>query len=489
MPTLLVVDDEPSILLAFRRAFRSTPVGVVTAETGGEGLAQARVHRPDVVVLDVQLPDQSGLEVLRKLRALDARSVVIFITGKSTTDTAIEAMKLGAFEYLLKPLELAQLRQVIERALAISRLMHVPAVVADNDPVDDRADAIVGRCPAMQEVYKAIGRVAGQDVTVLIAGESGTGKELVARAVYQHSRRAAGPFLAINCAALPDHLLESELFGHEKGAFTGADRRRIGKFEQCSGGTLFLDEVADLPPPAQSKMLRLLQEQEFERLGGSETLRTDVRLLAATNQNLEALVKQGRFREDLYYRLNVFTIRLPPLRERGEDVPLLVQHYVRRFSREFGNEAPPVPPDTVALLSRFPWPGNVRELQNVLKQALLQAAGAVLAPDFLPTHLVRENQEPAAPAATPATDDNALAYPPLHQFIEQQLRAGSENLYDEALRRLERLLLTRVLQHTGGNQVQAAKILGITRGSLRTKIRDHGITIARTVASGEEVAD
>src|SRR5438132_6901274 len=292
MPLLLVVDDEPSILTAFRRAFRDEPLEVRTAETAGEGLELAQQHRPDVIILDVQLPDMSGLEALGRLRELDARSPVIFITGKSTTDTAIEAMKLGAYEYLLKPLELAQLRQVIGRALAISRLMHVPAVVADADVLDDRTDAIIGRCPAMQKVYKDIGRVAGQDVTVLIDGESGTGKELVARAIYQHGRRAAGPFLAINCAAIPEGLLESELFGHEKGAFTGAEQRRIGKFEQCSGGTLFLDEVADLSPLTQSKMLRLLQEQQFERLGGNETIQADVRVIAATNRGLEELVAQ-----------------------------------------------------------------------------------------------------------------------------------------------------------------------------------------------------
>ncbi|HEV3081286.1 MAG TPA: sigma-54 dependent transcriptional regulator, partial [Gemmataceae bacterium] len=270
MPTLLVVDDEPSILAAFGRAFRDTAFTVYTAETARDGLALARAQQPDVIIFDVHLPDMTGLEAYKTLRAMDARSPVIFITGKSTTDTAIEAMKLGAYDYLLKPLELPQLRQVIDRAAEISRMSHVPAVLAEQEAVDDRVDAIVGRCPAMQDVYKAIGRVANQDVTVLITGESGTGKELVARAIYQHSRRAAGPFLAINCAAIPEQLLESELFGHEKGAFTGADRRRIGKFEQCAGGTLFLDEVADMSPLTQSKMLRFLQEQQFERVGGNE---------------------------------------------------------------------------------------------------------------------------------------------------------------------------------------------------------------------------
>jgi DNA-binding NtrC family response regulator len=471
MPTLLVVDDEPAILLAFRRAFRDTPYETITAETASEGIDLARDRRADVIVLDVQLPDGSGLELFAKLRALDARTPVIFITGKSTTDTAIEAMKLGAYDYLFKPLELAPLRQLIDRAAAISRLMHVPAVVtADDEAVDERSDAIIGRCPGMQEVYKAIGRVAAQDETVLISGESGTGKELVARALYQHSRRATGPFLAINCAAIPETLLESELFGHERGAFTGADRQRIGKFEQCSGGTLFLDEVADLSPLAQSKMLRVLQEQKFDRLGGNETVETDVRVLAATNRDLEPLVTQGRFRQDLYYRLNTYTIRLPPLRERGDDLLLLAQHFLRRFGRELGKDIQGITPEARDLLRRYPWTGNIRELQSVLKQALLQASGPVLLPEFLP-RLLRETKEVSV-----LRDEDALA-----QYVDEQLNTGAEGLHGHTLRKVERLLLTRVLQQTGGNQLQAAKILGITRGSLRNKIRDLGISISRSV--------
>jgi two-component system nitrogen regulation response regulator GlnG len=479
MPTLLVVDDESSILLAFRKAFREPAVTVLTAETAAEGLEVARQRHPDVIVLDVHLPDMSGLEMLRRLRELDARSPIVFITGKSTTDTAIEAMKLGAYEYLLKPVELSTLRQVVEKALAISRLMHVPAVLAAADAVDDRADAIVGVCPPMQEVYKAIGRVAAQDVTVLITGESGTGKELVARALYQHSRRAGGPFLPINCAAIPEHLLESELFGHEKGAFTGADRRRIGKFEQCHGGTLFLDEVGTMSALTQSKLLRVLQEQTFERLGGNEMIRADVRVLAATNTNLEAAVAAGRFRLDLYYRLSVFTIHLPPLRSRGDDLNLLVGHYLPRFNRELGKDVQSVAPEALELLRRYPWPGNVRELQSVLKQALLQAAGPVLLPDFLPANVTG--------APPPADGDEATAThePSVEAFIEARLQEGSQQLYAEALEQLERLLLTRVLRQTGGNQLQAAKILGITRGSLRTKIRDLGIRIDRTVSGGD----
>jgi two-component system nitrogen regulation response regulator GlnG len=484
MPTLLVVDDESSILQAFRRAFREPGLEVVTALTAADGLELARRRRPDAIVLDIHLPDLPGLEMLRRLREVDARSPVIFITGKSTTDTAIEAMKLGAYEYLLKPLELSQLRQVVGQALAISRLMHVPAVVADDVPALDHSDAIVGRCPALQAVYKAIGRVAAQDVAVLITGATGTGKELVARALYQHSRRAAGPFLAVNSAALPEHLVESELFGHEKGAFTGADRRRIGKFEQCQGGTLFLDEVGDLSPLTQGKMLRLLQEQRFERLGGEETVRADVRILAATNKDLEEAVAGGRFRQDLYYRLSVFSIHLPPLRERGDDLPLLAQHYVRRFARELGKEVRQVAPEALELLRRYPWPGNVRELQSVLKQALLLATGPVLLPDFLPPALV---QQPPTPESGSSSEDGAggLRDPDLERFIDRRIAAGTEELYAEAVRRLERILITRVLRHTGGNQVQAARTLGITRGSLRAKVRELGIRIDRTVRGGE----
>jgi two-component system nitrogen regulation response regulator GlnG len=478
MPTLLVVDDEPAILVAFRRAYRNTALEVATAEAASDALALFKQLRPDVVVLDVQLPDQTGLDLFRRIRAVDARTPVIFITGKTTTDTAIEAMKLGAYDYLFKPLELGPLRQTIDRALALSRLVHTPAVVAEEEAVDERADAIIGRCPAMLQVYKAIGRVADQDVTALITGETGTGKELVARAIYQHSRRAAGPFLAINCAAIPEQLLESELFGHEKGAFTGADRGRIGKFEQCSGGTLFLDEVGDMSPLTQSKLLRVLQEQRFERLGGNETIQTDVRLLAATNRDLEAMVARGRFRQDLFYRLGVFGIHLPPLRERGDDIVLLIQHYIRRFSRELGKDVQGVAPEAIELLRHYAWPGNVRELQSVLKQALLQATGSILVPDFLPVALLKRGQN-----GTTGPEEST----PLLHFIDEQLAAGTEDLYEESLRRMERILLGRVLQHTNGNQVQAAKILGITRGSLRNKLRELGITIARTVEGSEEV--
>jgi two-component system response regulator AtoC len=477
MPTLLVVDDEPAIQHAFQKAFRGTH-GLRAAGTAAEAVAALSAERPDVVVLDVRLPDATGLETFHALRKLDARVPIILITGHGTTDLAIEAMKHGAFDYLSKPLELPVLREQIDRAVRSSLLMNTPAALPAESP-PPAGDLLVGRCPPMQEVYKAIGRVAAQDVTVLVTGESGTGKELVARAIYQHGRRADRPFLAINCGAIPENLVESELFGHEKGAFTGADRKRIGKFEQCDGGTLLLDEVGEMPPLAQVKLLRVLQEQAFERVGGAETVRVDVRVIAATNADLEGMTADGRFRKDLFFRLTGFTIPLPPLRDRGDDIRLLLDHYLRRFEREMGKPRTEVPADTLAALTAYPWPGNVRELQSVVRQSLLQMSGSVLLPDFLPAQVT---SAPAAqsphPAGSGAFDWDA--------FVADRIATGSETVYAESLVRMEREVLVRVLKYTNGNQLQAARILGITRGSLRTKIRTLGISIGRAVWSDDD---
>ncbi len=467
MPTLLVIDDEPAILHFFRRAFQKEAVTLLTAGTAAEGLEKVMVERPDVVILDINLPDQSGLEAFGRIRQMDRRIPVIFITGHGTTGTAIEAMRQGAYEYLLKPLELDPLVDLVTRAFEISRLMRVPAVVPDAEAPADTGEVLIGKCPAMQEVYKSIGRVAPQDVTVLILGESGTGKELVARAIYHYSRRAKGPFLAINCAAIPETLLESELFGHERGAFTGADRKRIGKFEQCHGGTLFLDEIGDMTPLTQTKVLRVLQDQQFERVGGNETIRTDVRLIAATNRDLEKLMAAGQFRSDLYYRLNVYSVRLPPLRERLDDLPILVDHFLKRFSRELGKEVSRASPEALEVLRRHPWPGNLRELQSVLKQALLQATGSVLLPEFLPP-LVRPEGEAASAGL-------ALTLGDLQQFIQERLSAGTKDLYTEWQAVAERHLLGVVLKHTHHNLSQAARILGINRSTLRAKLHAHGL--------------
>jgi two-component system nitrogen regulation response regulator GlnG len=480
MPVLLVIDDEPAILHAFRRGFQQSDVTVLTAASAEEGLALVTQHDPDVVILDLALPDCPGLDVFRRLHQRHPKIPVIFITGHGTTDTAIEAMKLGAFDYLLKPLELPHVRDLVARACAISRLMRVPAVT-EEEPRQEQADVLVGRCPAMQDVYKAIGRVAPQDVTVLIRGETGTGKELVARAIYHHSRRASAPFLAVNCAAIPETLLESELFGHERGAFTGAERKRIGKFEQCAGGTLFLDEIGDMTPLTQAKILRVLQAQQFERVGGNETIQTNVRIIAATNRDLEYLIPAGQFRSDLYYRLSVFPVVLPPLRERGDDLPLLIHHFLKQLGPALGKEVQEVAPETLDLLRHYAWPGNVRELHSLLKQALLHATGPVLLPEFLPAALRTPKDSP------PSGPD--MPFPDWERFLTDRLHVGSTDLYTEALTMMERPLLTRVLSHTGGNQLQAAQILGITRNSLRHKLRALGITIARTVCTPDDQSD
>jgi two-component system, NtrC family, nitrogen regulation response regulator GlnG len=481
MPVLLVIDDEPLTLDCFRYLFPKGQVAVLTATSATEGLKLFSERRPDVVVLDVRLPDLSGLEAFRRFHDSDARVPIILITGHGTAETAIEAMRLGAYEYVVKPLDPVPLREMIARAFEISRLMRVPAKVAEPGPPDDAADMLVGSCPAMQEVYKAIGRVAPQDVIVLIRGESGTGKELVARAIYYYSKRAHGPFLAVNCAAIPEPLLESELFGHEKGAFTGADRKRIGKFEQCDGGTLFLDEIGDMTPLTQAKILRVLQDKHFERVGGNEPIKTDVRILAATNRDLEAMIAAGRFRNDLYYRLNVYTIRLPPLRERGHDLPLLTDHFLKRFRRELSKDVSSIAGETLEFLQRHPWPGNVRELQSVLKQALLQATGSVLVPEFLPAALRGGNKAP--PASVPTEN---VTFPGLRQFIQDRLEAGSTDLHAEFQAATERLLLLLVLGHTDNNLTRAARILGISRATLRHKLAALGITIERSTSVGEE---
>jgi DNA-binding NtrC family response regulator len=479
MAHLLLIDDDPAMVPEqVRHAFPAPDHRVEVAGTGAEGLQRVGAEPPDVILLDLRLPDQSGLEVYQQIRQIDARIPVIFVTMAKGADAAIEAMKQGAYDYLFKPLDLPQLRRVVGEAVEVARRMRAPAIVAETAADPDMEGAIVGGCPAMREVYKAIGRVAGQDVPVLITGESGTGKELVARAVYQHGPRAKALFLALNCAAIPENLLESELFGHEKGAFTGADRRRIGKFEQVSGGTLFLDEIGDMPLALQAKILRLMQEQTFERVGGNETIRTDVRLIAASHRDLKTSSQEGKFRPDLYYRLSVFTIHLPPLRERGDDLELLVGHYVRRFSRELGREVVEVAPEVLERLRGYAWPGNVRELQSVLKQALLRASGPVLLPAFLPEF----SEEISAPA-TVSPQGEVID---LGAFLRQRLGPDSHDLYAELHRQVDRLFLTRVLEYTRGNQHQAARLLGIARQTLRLKLRELGLQITRSVDADDQ---
>jgi two-component system nitrogen regulation response regulator GlnG len=471
MATLLVIDDEESVRYSFCRVFASDAVQVLTAATAAEGIDLVREHSPDVVVLDLQMPDQSGLEVFREIHATDPKRPVLFITAHGTTETAIEAMKGGAFDYLVKPVDLDKLSQLIERAFEAARLMRVPAVL----PAEEASDRIVGRSPVMQEMCKAIGRVAQQDVNVLVLGESGTGKELVARAIYHHSRRADKPFLAINCAAIPEALLESELFGHEQGAFTGATRRHIGKFEKCHGGTLFLDEIGDMPPALQAKMLRVLQEQRFERVGGNEVLHTQVRVLAATNQDLDRLTTEQRFRKDLLYRLKTVTIRVPPLRERLDDIAELAHYFLFRFDRELHLDMRGFAPETLDLLQSYAWPGNVRELQSTIKQGMLNASGHILLPEFLPVEVLSKRPTLNSEASNLDMSD----WP---AWIDSLLAAGEKDLYRKVVEAVERVLLPRVLKQTRGLQAQAGEILGINRATLRHKLRTLGLTPDRAAS-------
>jgi two-component system nitrogen regulation response regulator GlnG len=468
---VLLIDDDATITpVQVRKTFPAPQYRVDIATDGASGIELVRTKSPDVVLLDLRLPDQSGLQVHEEIRAIDARIPVVFITVAKSADAAIEAMKRGAFNYLHKPLDLDRLRGTVFEALEVARRMRAPVVLSETAPADGRDGAIVGGSPAMLDVYKAIGRVAAQDVTVLITGNSGTGKELVARAIYQHSARSKAPFLALNCAAIPENLLESELFGHERGAFTGADRRRVGKFEQCGGGTLLLDEIGDMPVALQAKILRVLQEQTFERVGGSETIKTDVRVIASTHRDLRARCAEETFRSDLYYRLGVFTIHLPPLRERQQDLPMLVRHYVRQFSRELGRDVVDVAVDAMEQLVAYDWPGNVRELQSVVKQALLHASGSVLLPAFLP-----DLSMAASKSAQPVARHDELDF---RAFVGERLAPGDGDLYSEAHRHVDRFLLTQVLEYTKGNQRQASRLLGISRQTMRAKLRSMNLHIA-----------
>ena len=474
MGRLLIIDDEPLILDSLRLVFGAPEYELITARTASEGLNRYSASEPDVVLLDVRLPDMSGLDAFRQLHDLNPKTPIILITGHGSAATAIEAMRLGAYEYVVKPFHADAIVELIDGAIETSRMMRVPArVPSDDTDGDPSADLLVGQCPSMQEVYRSIGRVAANDVTVLILGESGTGKEVVARAIYNYSPRSNGRFLAINCAAIPEQLLESELFGHEKGSFTGADRKRIGKFELCNEGTLFLDEIGDMTPLMQTKILRVLQDQQFERVGGNETICTHARMIAATNRDLEKMIADGEFRSDLYYRLNVYEIRLPPLRERGEDLGLLVKHFLRRYGKELDKDVTDIAPEAMRLLKDYTWPGNIRELQSVVKHILLEATGPLIVPAFIPAFL-RSNSANASMQTESATLGDSFV-----QRVRQRLEAGSMNTYAELISQAEREIIGEVLRFTDGNLSLAAKRLGISRTTLRAKLAGLGILIER----------
>jgi DNA-binding NtrC family response regulator len=514
---VLVIDDDRSVRHLIQKGLSSAGYEVVTAETGEEGIQCMLDSPPDVALLDIFLPESNGLELFRKLHSLDRKLPVIFITGDTSSSTAIEAMRIGAFDYVAKPINLEQIENLVSSAIASRQLMEEPVALSIGE-ASETGEQFIGRGPAMLQVFKAIGRVAAQDVTILVRGESGSGKELVARALFEHSDRREMPYVAVNCAALPDQLLESELFGHEKGAFTGADRRREGKFKQCDGGTIFMDEIGDMSPMVQAKVLRLIQEQMFERVGGNESIKTNVRIIAATNRNLEQMVIDGTFREDLLYRLNGFTINLPPLRHRREDIVPLLEYFLRRARSDMRkHDLNGIAPSALELLLAYDWPGNVRQLQSVVRQAVLNTTGTVMGPDALPSFIrtgepltgatdaptLRVDSEGPVLLPSPAlavTDsgeaslardkkswiesrsDEAFS---LGEFIDQRMRSGTDNLYAEALEELERSLFARVLAATGGNQSKTAQILGITRGKVRDRIAAFEIQMDRTVKIGK----
>ncbi|MBE7503340.1 MAG: sigma-54-dependent Fis family transcriptional regulator [Verrucomicrobiales bacterium] len=480
MDKLLLIDDEADMLYSFRRIFPATELDLITASSGEEGLRLIPQVHPDLVLMDVRLGGLSGLETLRRIRQIDARLPVILMTAYGTTQTAIEAMKLGAFDYLLKPFEVPRLKEIVFGALRAARAMRQ---VVSYQPLLDQEDfelGIVGRSPAMQEVFKRIGQLAASDATALITGESGTGKELVARAIYHHSRRSQQPFLAVNCAALPEPLLESELFGHEKGAFTGATSQRIGRFEQCHQGTLFLDEIGDLSLATQTKMLRVLQSGTFERVGGNQTLQANVRVIAATNQDLEQAVAERRFREDLFYRLNVVRLRLPPLRERPGDVALLVNYFLGKFAQDHAQRPKSLSADALAMLERYRWPGNVRELENAIEHATVVAKGEAILLEDLPAEVTQPSatHRPSAAAAPDAPPRSAPEAAPAAASPSPDLASLASALFQWArqdprrriIDAVERELVLHALRETRGNQVQAARLLGMTRATLRKRI-------------------
>jgi nitrogen regulation protein NR(I) len=467
MEKVALVDDDLSLCHFLRRTLILKGYQVFPYHSGREALEGIK-EDCDLVLLDNRMPDLTGLEVLKEMKKNFPKMPVIIMTAFGTTETAIEAMRLGAFDYILKPFELEEIFDLINRGLVAGKLMKRAVAIPALAVAQEDSDQIVGKCKAMQEVYKMIGQVAESDVTVLIRGESGTGKELVARAIYQHSRRKEGPFLAVNCAAIPETLLESELFGHEKGAFTGANKRRIGKFEQCSQGTILLDEVGDMALTTQAKILRVLQEGKFERIGSNETVRVNVRALASTHRKLEEMIKQGTFREDLYYRLKIMTITLPPLRDRKEDIQELTEYFFHFYNRQLDTQVSYIDPLVFDKLLPYQWPGNVRELANTIKRGLILCKGEVMTE----REIVFDVDDEATEFSNEQELETVLVKR-LDPLFTDILRFWGTSLRANLLEKVEKFLIQKALFETKGNQVQAARLLGISRNTLRSRIEKY----------------
>ena len=508
-PTILVIDDDSEIRYSLTRVLSSRDYAVTAAGSGEEAIAAVKKGAPDVIFLDIRMGGMGGIETLQHIRSINPRQLVILMTAFGTAQTAIEAMKYGAFDYIMKPFAPQKVLTLAENALKTHADLRAAGDYKPSLNTEDYKEGIVCSSVAMQEVFKTIGQVTASDVTVMITGESGTGKELVARSIFKHSHRANRPFIAVNCAAIPENLIESDLFGHEKGSYTGATAQRIGKFELCDGGTIFLDEIGDMALATQTKILRVLQEGEIQRVGGTETIKVDVRVIAATNKDLEEIVKARTFREDLYYRLNVVRIRMPTLGERLEDIPQIVDYMLQTLEKQKKTRVKKVSVEALAVLLRHPWPGNVRELENVIYRSAVIAQGDTILWKDLPSEIresagpgggaapvpaaapiptsegpplgrpveaaiepaaTRKPEEPApeVPTASPLSLDDAL------DFVYARLKAEDK---EPVLERLEREMITRVLKDENGNLVRASERLGMTRTTLRKRIDALGLKV------------
>lgn len=482
MSFILIIDDDQQLSRSFAKLLDEEGYDVWTASSGEEGLRQVRTRTPDLVILDIRLPGMNGIDTFKAIHELHPKLPVIMITAYGSTETTIETIRMGAFDYIHKPFDIPEMLKLIEKGLESSRFMAQHVDIGPEVASIER-EAIIGRSQAMLEVYKTIGRVAPTDATVLIRGESGTGKELAARAVYQHSLRSGNHFLVINCVAIPENLLESELFGYEKGSFTGAVHRRVGKIEQANKGTIFLDEIGDMPLSIQAKILRLLQDKSIERLGGREVIPVDVRIIAATNRDLEQAVSEGTFREDLYYRLNVVLIRLPTLGERISDVPLLVDYFLRRFSQDMAIENPGITPEALEILKQRTWPGNVRELANVLQKTLILHCGGPISKDDLV--IMDREVKPCPPGML--VDETFGDDSRLKRWIRSCLaRKGDGKLFDTCLDEFASLLIQEALKMANGNKSQAARLLGLSRPTLHYRMEKYGLRIESHVSDSEE---
>ncbi len=471
---IFIVDDDKGLVHFLTRLFEKQGYSVDSVHDGAEALRRLDHEQYDLILLDYKMPGLSGLDTLKQIRASQCQTPVIIITAYGTTETAIETMKRGAYDYLLKPFNTEELKRIVADALEVNRLMKqvvsFPLAMGPSAKEEGGAVRLVGSSKKMQEVFKLIGQVAEKDVTILITGESGTGKELVARALYHHSARKSRPFLAVNCAAIPDQLFESELFGHERGAFTGADRAHIGKFERCDGGTLFFDEIGDMSLTTQAKVLRVLQEGEFERLGGSDTIKSDVRVIAATNKDLEKAVESGNFREDLYWRLKIISIALPPLSQRMEDLPALAEYFMARFGTEYEKPIRGLEESALLKLKDYSWPGNVRELENCMRRAVLLCSGDAI----LSEHIQIGASQGSAQRADSEDLMNNLKQS-IEALVPEILNLSKDPSQANVIEMVEKILITKALEDCGHNQVRAARMLGISRNTLRHRIQKYRI--------------